>query len=158
MMFLISLTVKAGDCRAGHFRCPGNCRFAEKDKAIAEKASLGAGWLDGVKDWWQHKWLSARCALIGVIVGVIPGLGGSVVDWIAYGHTVQTTKDKAGFGKGDVRGVIGPESSNNAKEGGGLVPTLLFGIPGSGSMAIFDSARWPCWAQASWKSAGDAEG
>ena len=69
-----------------------------------------------------------RCALIGVVVGVIPGLGGSVVDWIAYGHTVQTTKDKARFGKGDVRGVIGPESSNNAKEGGGLVPTLLFGI------------------------------
>ncbi|MDC3322738.1 tripartite tricarboxylate transporter permease, partial [Amylibacter sp.] len=44
------------------------------------------------------------------------------------------------FGKGDVRGVIGPESSNNAKEGGGLVPTLLFGIPGSGSMAVFIGA------------------
>ena len=71
---------------------------------------------------------------------MIPGLGGSVVDWIAYGHTVQTAKDKSKFGSGDVRGVIGPESSNNAKEGGGLVPTLLFGIPGSGSMAIFISA------------------
>ena len=105
-----------------------------------------------MKDWWQHKWLSVRCALIGVVVGVIPGLGGSVVDWIAYGHTVQTTKDKAGFGKGDVRGVIGPESSNNAKEGGGLVPTLLFGIPGSGSMAIFIGAlRY--WGPVSLKSA-----
>jgi hypothetical protein len=93
-----------------------------------------------VRDWWANKWLSMRCALIGVIVGVIPGLGGSVVDWIAYGHTVQTTKDRSGFGKGDVRGVVGPESSNNAKEGGGLVPTLLFGIPGSGSMAIFIGA------------------
>ena len=124
----------------GIFAVPEIVALLRKDKAIAEKASLGAGWLDGVKDWWQHKWLSARCALIGVIVGVIPGLGGSVVDWIAYGHTVQTTKDKAGFGKGDVRGVIGPESSNNAKEGGGLVPTLLFGIPGSGSMAIFIGA------------------
>ena len=63
-----------------------------------------------------------------------------MVDWIAYGHTVQTAKDKSAFGSGDVRGVIGPESSNNAKEGGWLVPTLLFGIPGSGSMAIFISA------------------
>ena len=81
-----------------------------------------------------------RCSLIGVIVGVIPGLGGSVVDWIAYGHTIQSSKDKSKFGKGDVRGVIGPESSNNAKEGGGLVPTLLFGIPGSGSMAVFIGA------------------
>ena len=124
----------------GIFAVPEIVALLRKDKAIAEKASLGAGWLDGVKDWWQHKWLSARCALIGVIVGVIPGLGGSVVDWIAYGHTVQTSKNKTGFGKGDVRGVIGPESSNNAKEGGGLVPTLLFGIPGSGSMAIFIGA------------------
>ncbi len=73
-----------------------------------------------------------------MVVGIIPGLGGSAVDWIAYGHTVQSTKDKqARFGDGDIRGVIGPESSNNAKEGGGLVPTLVFGIPGSGSMAIF---------------------
>ncbi len=84
--------------------------------------------------------LSVRCAIIGVIVGVIPGLGGSVVDWIAYGHTVQTTKDKSNFGSGEIRGIIGPESSNNAKEGGGLVPTLIFGIPGSGSMAVFIGA------------------
>ena len=124
----------------GIFAVPEIVALLRKDKAIAEEAPLGSGWLDGVKDWWQHKWLSIRCALIGVVVGVIPGLGGSVVDWIAYGHTVQTTQDKAGFGKGDVRGVIGPESSNNAKEGGGLVPTLLFGIPGSGSMAIFIGA------------------
>ena len=46
--------------------------------------------------------------------------GGSVVDWIAYGHAVQTTKDKSKFGAGEIRGVIGPESSNNAKEGEGL--------------------------------------
>lgn len=90
-----------------------------------------------MKDWWRNRWLSIRCSTIGVIVGVVPGLGGSVVDWIAYGHTMQTAKDKSQFGKGDIRGVIGPESSNNAKEGGGLVPTLLFGIPGSGSMAVF---------------------
>lgn len=60
-----------------------------------------------------------------------------MVDWISYGHIVQTTPDREGFGKGDIRGVIAPESSNNAKEGGALIPTLLFGIPGSGSMAIF---------------------
>jgi len=111
-----------------------------QDRAISERAPLGGGWLTGVRDWWANKWLSLRCSLIGVTVGVIPGLGGSVVDWIAYGHTVQSAKDKSQFGSGDVRGVIGPESSNNAKEGGGLVPTLLFGIPGSGSMAIFISA------------------
>ena len=124
----------------GIFAIPEIIALLRQDSAIADKSPLGLGWLKGVKDWWAHKWLSIRCSLIGVTVGVIPGLGGSVVDWIAYGHTVQTSKDKSQFGKGDVRGVIGPESSNNAKEGGGLVPTLLFGIPGSGSMAIFIGA------------------
>jgi len=124
----------------GIFAVPEIVALLRKDQAIAERTPLGAGWLLGVKDWWQNKWLSMRCALIGVVVGVIPGLGGSVVDWIAYGHTVQTTKDKSKFGQGEIRGVVGPESSNNAKEGGGLVPTLLFGIPGSGSMAIFIGA------------------
>ncbi|MGS4947365.1 tripartite tricarboxylate transporter permease [Meridianimarinicoccus sp. RP-17] len=124
----------------GIFAVPEIVSLLRQDRSIAKDASLGAGWGEGVRDWMANKWLSLRCSLIGVVVGVIPGLGGSVVDWIAYGHAVQTTKDKSNFGKGEIRGVIGPESSNNAKEGGGLVPTLLFGIPGSGSMAIFIGA------------------
>lgn len=124
----------------GIFAVPEIVTLLRQDRSISKSSTLGAGWLDGVKDWFRNKWLSTRCALIGVMVGVIPGLGGSVVDWIAYGHTVQSTKEKSNFGKGEVRGVIGPESSNNAKEGGGLVPTLIFGIPGSGSMAVFIGA------------------
>ncbi|MEM7072430.1 MAG: tripartite tricarboxylate transporter permease, partial [Pseudomonadota bacterium] len=124
----------------GIFAVPEIIALLRKDKAISDRAPLGGGWLIGIRDWWANKWLSMRCSIIGVLVGVIPGLGGSVVDWIAYGHAVQTTKDKSAFGKGEVRGVIAPESSNNAKEGGGLVPTLLFGIPGSGSMAVFIGA------------------
>ncbi|MEM8788448.1 MAG: tripartite tricarboxylate transporter permease [Pseudomonadota bacterium] len=121
----------------GIFAIPEIISLLRQDQSIARDAQLGAGWAQGVRDWFANIWLSARCSVIGVIVGVIPGLGGSVVDWIAYGHTVQSTPDKAGFGSGEIRGVIGPESSNNAKEGGGLVPTLIFGIPGSGSMAVF---------------------
>ncbi|MGR3435960.1 MAG: tripartite tricarboxylate transporter permease [Shimia sp.] len=124
----------------GIFAIPEIVALLREDRSISERSALGGGWLKGVGDWFANIWLSIRCSLIGVTVGVIPGLGGSVVDWIAYGHAVQSTKDKSGFGQGEVRGVIGPESSNNAKEGGGLVPTLLFGIPGSGSMAIFIGA------------------
>ena len=124
----------------GIFAVPEIVSLLRQDRSIAKDAAIGAGWGDGVRDWFANKWLSFRCSVIGVLVGIIPGLGGSVVDWIAYGHAVQTTKDKSNFGKGEIRGVIGPESSNNAKEGGGLVPTLLFGIPGSGSMAIFIGA------------------
>ena len=124
----------------GIFAIPEIISLLRKDRAISDRPQLGGGWIAGIRDWFANIWLSVRCSIIGVIVGVIPGLGGSVVDWIAYGHAVQTTKDKSKFGSGEVRGVIGPESSNNAKEGGGLVPTLLFGIPGSGSMAIFIGA------------------
>ncbi|MEM6760324.1 MAG: tripartite tricarboxylate transporter permease [Pseudomonadota bacterium] len=124
----------------GIFAVPEIVALLRKDRAISDTPSLGGGWLDGIKDWWANKWLSMRCSIIGVVVGVIPGLGGSVVDWIAYGHAVQSTPDKSRFGNGEIRGVVAPESSNNAKEGGGLVPTLLFGIPGSGSMAIFIGA------------------
>ena len=121
----------------GIFAIPEIVALLRQDRAISKSGELGRGWLDGIRDWWQNIWLSVRCSIVGVLVGVIPGLGGSVVDWISYGFTVQTTKDKSNFGQGDIRGVIGPESSNNAKEGGGLVPTLIFGIPGSGSMAVF---------------------
>ena len=121
----------------GLFAIPEIVDLLRRDKSIAGGSTLGAGWFSGVRDWMKHWFLSLRCAGVGCIIGAIPGLGGSVVDWIAYGHAVQTSKDTSGFGKGDIRGVIAPESANNAKEGGGLLPTLLFGIPGSGSMAVF---------------------
>jgi putative tricarboxylic transport membrane protein len=121
----------------GIYAMPEIVALLRQDKPIAGTSKLGLGWMQGVRDWWQNKWLSLRCAAIGVVIGVIPGLGGSVVDWIAYSSAVQTARDRSQFGQGDIRGVVAPESSNNAKEGGGLVPTLIFGIPGSGSMAVF---------------------
>lgn len=72
-----------------------------------------------------------------MIIGAIPGMGSSIIDWLNYGYVVQTSKDRSQFGKGDIRGVIAPESANNAREGGVLMPTLLFGVPGSSAMALF---------------------
>ncbi|MBY6114439.1 tripartite tricarboxylate transporter permease [Mameliella alba] len=118
------------------FATPEIIDLLRRQSTISESGKLGSGWMQGVRDWAANWWLSLRCAVVGCIVGALPGLGGSVVDWIAYGHAVQTTKNKERYGTGDVRGVIAPESANNAKEGGALVPTLLLGIPGSGSMAI----------------------
>jgi TctA family transporter len=101
------------------------------------KVDAAAGQWQGVKDTFRNWWLVLRCSWIGTAIGATPGLGASVVDWIAYGHAARTEKGAAEtFGRGDIRGVIASESSNNAKEGGALVPTIAFGVPGSASMAI----------------------
>lgn len=95
------------------------------------------GQMQGVKDVFENWFLVLRCGLIGATLGSVPGIGASVVDWVAYGHAARTVKGASEtFGKGDIRGVIASESSNNAKEGGALVPTIAFGVPGSASMAL----------------------
>jgi TctA family transporter len=103
------------------------------------QGKLSAGAFEGVKDTFRHFWLTIRCSLIGTFIGILPGLGGSVAQWMAYGHATQsarTAEERKGFGQGDVRGVLGPGAANNSKEGGSLVPTIAFGVPGSTAMAI----------------------
>ena len=121
----------------GIFAVPEIVDLLKRGRAIAESYALGGGWAKGFRDVLRNPGLVLRCSGIGCVVGALPGLGGSVVDWIAYSHGLQTTRDRSNFGKGEIRGVIAPESANNACQGGALVPTLLFGIPGSGSMAVF---------------------
>ncbi len=121
----------------GLFAIPELVDLMRRNTTIASNSTLGSGWLQGVKDTFKHWFLVLRSSTLGTIVGAIPGLGGGVVDWLAYGHAVQSSKDKSQFGKGEIKGVIAPESANNALQGGALMPTLLFGIPGSGSMAVF---------------------
>ena len=120
----------------GMFAVPEMVDIFRRKTSIAEMEPLKGGQLEGVKDVFRHWWLVVRSSIVGVWVGVLPGLGSSVADWFAYAHAMQTEKNTENFGKGDIRGVIAPESAANAKEGGSLVPTLAFGVPGSASMAI----------------------
>jgi len=102
-----------------------------------DKQDARYGQIEGIKDTFSNWFLVLRCATIGSALGAVPGIGASVIDWIAYGHAARTEKGAPEtFGKGDVRGVIASEASNNAKEGGALVPTIAFGVPGSASMAL----------------------
>lgn len=108
--------------------------MAQVDK---EDASYGmAGVFQGLGDVFRHWGLSIRTSLIGAFIGMIPGLGGDAASWICYGHAVQSSKTPERFGKGAVEGVIAPETANNSKEGGSLLPTLFFAVPGSSGMAI----------------------
>jgi putative tricarboxylic transport membrane protein len=123
----------------GLFAVPELCELAVARRKIAGDhaggINLSSQW-DGVRDVGRHWWLVLRCGILGTGLGAIPGLGSAVIDWIAYGYAQRTEKNPETFGRGDVRGVIAPESSNNAKEGGHLVPTIAFGVPAGASMAI----------------------
>jgi TctA family transporter len=119
------------------FAVPEIVEILRRRTTISSIPGLGSGTMRGFRETLSHKWLVLRCSIIGVVIGALPGLGGAIGNWIAYGHLVQTTKDRAMLGKGDIRGVIAPEATNNADNGGALMPTLFFGIPGSGSMALF---------------------
>jgi hypothetical protein len=124
----------------GLFALPELCDLLIGRVAIAQgysNANIYKGQWQGVKDCFKNWWLILRCSWIGGGIGSIPGISASVVDWLAYGHALKTEKGASEtFGRGDVRGVIASESSNNAKEGGALVPTIAFGVPGSATMAI----------------------
>jgi putative tricarboxylic transport membrane protein len=128
---LISVTI-------GLFAIPEIIDLAVQGTSIAREGapSKVSGVMQGVKDVLHHWKLVLRCSTIGAYIGLIPGMGGGPAQWLAYAHAVQSSPDKERFGKGAVEGIIGPGSANNSKEGGSLVPTLAFGVPGSVSMAI----------------------
>ena len=121
----------------GLFAIPEIIDLSVKGSSIAETTvgKLG-GVMEGVKDTFRHWKLVMRCSAIGTYIGIIPGMGGSVSQWVAYAHAVQTSPDKERFGKGAVEGVLGPGAANNSNLGGGLVPTIAFGVPGNVTMAI----------------------
>ena len=123
----------------GIFALPELCELAVSRRRIAgdnaPNINLSSQW-QGVRDVAENWWLVLRCSVLGTGLGAIPGIGSAVIDWIAYGYAQRTEKNAETFGTGDVRGVIAPESSNNAKEGGHLVPTIAFGVPAGASMAI----------------------
>jgi TctA family transporter len=120
----------------GLFAIPEIADLAVRGTSIAgSQVNRMGGVMEGVKDTFRHWGLTLRCSAIGTLIGIIPGIGGSA-QWMAYAHAVQSSADRTKFGKGTVEGVIGPGAANNSKEGGDLVPTVAFGVPGSAAMAV----------------------
>jgi putative tricarboxylic transport membrane protein len=97
------------------------------------------GIIKGIYATFLHLKACIRGSFLGALVGMIPGIGGTVANLLAYGLQVSTAADRSEYGKGKIEGVIAAESANNAKEGGALIPTLAFGLPGSAAMAVLMS-------------------
>ncbi|MGP4989332.1 tripartite tricarboxylate transporter permease [Glutamicibacter ardleyensis] len=103
---------------------------ASQRRGDSTQVKVDGGWGSGIREWLTHWSQVLRGGLIGIWAGILPGVGATAGTWLAYGQAVATAKDKTQFGKGDPRGIVGPESANNSVEAGDLIPTFLFGIPG----------------------------
>src|SRR5699024_727722 len=92
---------------------------------------------DGIRD--RNVTGVQTCAL-PILIGILPGTGGSIASFVSYGIAMRTSKNSEEFGKGCEEGVVAPETSNNAAAGGAMIPTLILGIPGSPTTAVILAA------------------
>jgi putative tricarboxylic transport membrane protein len=125
----------------GLFAIPVLLELSVKRTAIADNPeSVGDDIMVGVLDTFRHWKLVMVSCLMGVVIGIIPGLGGSVAQWVAYGWAKDRSKHPEEFGKGSIEGVLAPGAATNSKEGGQLLPTVVFGVPGGAGMSLLLAA------------------
>lgn len=105
-----------------------------------ESAGLGGSVTSGIRNVASNFVALVKSSAIGLAVGAIPGSGGSVATFIAYGEAKRSSDSPDAFGDGAEEGVVATESSNNASVSGALIPTLTFGIPGSTTTAVLIGA------------------
>ena len=105
-------------------------------RTVGEDDAVGVGRFDFGSDYLLTGFDVIRSALIGMFTGTLPGAGGSIANILSYDQAKKAAKDDSQFGKGDPRGIIAPEASNNAVEGEALTPLMALGIPGDITAAI----------------------
>ena len=106
------------------------------DSAMSKAVLSLTGFLSSLRDMGRtwFSWMTG--SLLGFFVGILPAAGATPGSLMAYGVAKMTSKDSDNFGKGEVAGVVAPESANNAASTGALLPMLTLGIPGSPTTAI----------------------
>jgi len=110
----------------------------EARKTLAERGAVNVKieHLAAIREIGKHWTLLIRSSLIGVFTGILPGAGGSIANILAYDQAKKTSKHPEKFGTGVPEGIIAPESSNNAVEGGALMTLMALGIPGDVTAAV----------------------
>jgi putative tricarboxylic transport membrane protein len=89
------------------------------------------------RDDYKRIWKTvARSCGIGTFIGILPAEGATIASMIGYSEARRWSKNKEEFGKGAIEGIAGAEAANNAATGGAMVPTMVLGIPGSGTTAV----------------------
>lgn len=121
----------------GMFAIAEMIKLAAKKGGISDVAvDMSGSKISGIRDTFNHTITVVKSGYMGMLIGAIPGAGATVSNFFAYGEAMRVADDPETFGKGNPVGVISAEASNNGTIGGSLIPTLAFGIPGSGSTAV----------------------
>jgi putative tricarboxylic transport membrane protein len=105
-------------------------------QAVDAAASLAVSQLSVIGEILKRPFLLLWTSLIGVWIGVLPAIGGSAANMMAYDQAKKFSKHPEEFGKGTPEGIIASEASNNANVGGSLVTIMAFGIPGDAVTAV----------------------
>lgn len=92
------------------------------------------------QDWLSTKMTMVRGSILGFVVGVIPGAGATIASLMSYSMERSLSKNRDNFGKGEMAGLVAPETANNAASSGAMIPLLTLGIPGSASTAVLLAA------------------
>jgi putative tricarboxylic transport membrane protein len=93
-----------------------------------------------LKEFTSSLWTIIRSSVSGFLIGALPGAGSTIASFVAYTTEKQIVDREDNFGKGDIRGVAAPESSNNSASVGAFIPMLTLGVPGSGTTAVMLAA------------------
>lgn len=120
----------------GLFAVPEMLIRAEKFDGHTAKDIQCTYKLPDFKAIFKHKALMVRSAIIGVLVGIMPGGGGDIAAFLSYSEAKRISPTPEKFGQGMEEGVIAAETTNNATVGGALIPSLTLGVPGSAAAAV----------------------
>jgi putative tricarboxylic transport membrane protein len=112
----------------------------EKDESVNLIKAKIKNLLPTREDWRQSTWPIIRGSVLGFFLGIIPGGGGIIANFMSYIMEKRLSKHPERFGKGEIAGVAGPESANNAAAGGAFIPLLSLGIPMNATVALLFAA------------------
>lgn len=107
--------------------------FSKREKADISK-------LVSLKEFLHLKWTIMRSAVLGSLVGIMPGAGATIASWLSYAVEQKVSKHPEQMGDGDPHGIAASETANNAATGGAMVPLLSMGVPGSSAAAMMMTA------------------
>jgi putative tricarboxylic transport membrane protein len=124
----------------GLFAISEMIKLMGEESSIAGDVEITGGVLKGVRAVIENWTVFLRSAILGWVIGIVPGAGGTVANFLAYLQVQHTSPNPDSFGSGNIKGVIASEAANDAKDGGSMVPTLGLGIPGSASTAVLIGA------------------